>query len=91
MRDERTCAGTTGDALQNRSLHLSVSCLIEEVAHGLEHLGTLEECILHTVVDDEVDIALAGAQLRIIELVVSHTILVFHDRQRLEALAQQFQ
>ena len=65
--------------------------LVEEFAHGTDNGGALDECLLDAVVDDEVDIALAGAKLRVIELVIGHTILIFHDRQWLETLGEQGQ
>ena len=91
MGDERTGAGTTGDRLQNRRLHLRISGLVEEVTHRTQHGGTLEERVLDAIVDDEVDITLTGAQLGIVELIIGHAILVFHDGQRFEALAEEFQ
>ena len=91
MRDERACAGTTGNALQGGRLHLGVTMLVEEVAHGFEHGGTLQECVLHTLVDHQINVALTGAQLGIVEFIVGHTILIFHDGQRFEAFAQQGQ
>ena len=89
MRDEGAGAGTASNALQGGRLHLGVTMLIEEVAHGFEHGGTLEERVLHTLVDHQINVALTGAQLGIVELIVGHTILIFHDGQRFETFAQQ--
>ena len=89
--DKRTGAGTAGNALQRGGLYLSIASLVEEAAHGAQHGGTFEEGILHTVVDHEVHIALTIAQLGVLKLVVGHTVLILHDRQGLEALAQQRQ
>lgn len=60
--------------------------LVEELAHGAEHGGALEESLLYAVVDDEVDVALTGPHLGVVELVVGHTVLIFHDWQWLETL-----
>jgi lysyl-tRNA synthetase, class II len=48
----------------------------------------LKESIFHAVVNNQVNIALTIAKFRIVELVVSHTILIFHYRKWLQALAQ---
>ncbi len=89
--DERTGRGTAGNHLQGRSLHLGIAGLIEHAAHGAQHGGTLQEGIFHTLVHHQVDIALAVAQLGVVELVVSHAILIFHDRKRFERFREQGQ
>ena len=86
MGDERTCAGTACNGLQCGCLHLRVASLVEHAAQGAQHGSTLEEGVFHAVIDDEVDITLAVAQLGIIKLVVCHAVLILNDRQRLEAL-----
>ena len=91
MGDEWACRRSAGYVLQDRCLHLGVSVLVEELAHGAQHGGTLHERVFHAVVDDEVHVALAGAHLRVVELVVGHAVLVFHYRQRLEALREERQ
>ena len=83
--DERTGRGTTGNHLQGRCLHLGIASLVEHAAQGADDGGTLQEGVLHTLVDHQVDIALAVAQLGVVELVVGHTVLVFHDGQGLQA------
>ena len=89
--DERPCRGTAGDSLQRRGLDLGVTGIIQHLAHGLHHLGALQEGLLHAGVDHQVDIALAVAQLGILEGIVGHAVLDFDHGQRLERLAQQFQ
>ena len=91
MGDERTGAGSTCNHLQGGSLHLCVAGLVEHTAHRAQHGGTLQECLLHTFVHYEVNIALAVAQLRVVELIIGDTILVLHDGQRLQALGEQRQ
>ncbi len=91
MGDEGTCRGAAGNALQRGRLHLRVAMLVEKLAHGAQYGGALEEGFLHTVVHYKVHIALAGAKLGVVELVVGHAILIFHDGQGLETLAQQRQ
>ena len=82
----RTC--TSGNTLQCRGLHLGISSLVEHTAYGAYYCGTLKECILHSVVDNKVNISLSIAQFGVFKLVVCHSVLVFHDRQWLEALRQ---
>ena len=91
VSDEWAGRSTTCDALQGRSLHLCITSVVKHTAQGAQYCGTLQEGVLHAVVDDEVDIALAIAQLWVIELVVSHAVLVLHDREWLEALGEQAQ
>ena len=50
--------------------------------------GTLQEFFFHAVVYDKVYITLTVAQFGVLERVVSHTILIFHDRQGLDALCK---
>lgn len=89
MGDERTSRSTASDGLQRRGLHLCVASLVEHATDSAHYCCTLKECVLHTVVNDEVYVALTETQLRIFELVVSHAVLILHDRQRLEALREQ--
>ena len=91
MSDEGTCRGSTRYALQRGCLHLGVAGLVEDAAHSAQHGGPLDEGVLHAVVDDEVYVALAVALLGVVKLVVGHTVLVFYDGQRLDALAQQLE
>ena len=89
MGDEGAGRGASGDGLEGRGLYLGIAVAVEEGAHGAEHGGTLEEGVLHAVVDDEIDIAATGAQLGVVKLVVGHAVLVLDDGQRLEALRQE--
>ena len=91
MGYERTSRSTSGYRLQGWSLHLGVARLVEHAAHGAYHGGALEECVLHSLVHHQVHIAAAVAQLGVVELVVGHSVLVFHDGQGLERLRQQGQ
>ncbi len=85
---KRTCAGTTGDRLQYRGLDLHVAVVVEESAHGVEYLGAFDEDVFYALVDDEVDIAAAVAQLGIVEGIVGDAVLDFHDGERAERLAE---
>ena len=86
--DERTGACSTGDGLKNRRLHFRVAGFIQHSTHGLDDGGTLQEFFFHAVVYDKVYITLTVAQFGVLERVVSHTILIFHDRQGLDALCK---
>ena len=76
MRDEGARSSTARDRLQYGRIDLDVATLVEELAHRIEDLRTLEEDILDMAIDDEVNIALAEAELRIGEAVEGLTILL---------------
>ena len=84
--DERTCRSTTGNVLQDGGVDLSVAGIVENTTQGTDDGGTLQESIFDALVDHQVDITLAITELRIVELVVSHTILIFDNRQGLQGL-----
>ena len=86
MRDERTGGSTACNHLQGRRLNLSITSFIKHLAEGADDGSTLQESVLHTVVYHQVDIALAIAQLRIVEFIIGHTVLVFHDGQGFQTL-----
>ena len=75
--------------MQCRSLNLGVSSLVEHLAQCAHYGGTLEECILNAVVHDKVNVALTETQLGVVKLVVSHSVLILYDWQRLQALRKQ--
>ena len=89
MGHKRTCACATRDVLQYRSVNLGIACFVKNVSDGAYDCGTLQESLLHAFIHHEIHIALTVSQLRVIELVVCHTVLIFHDGQRLQRLAQQ--
>ena len=89
--DERTGRGTAGNHLKGGGLYFGVTSIIQHFAERPDDGCTLQEGILHALVHHEVDIALTVAQLRVIELVVGHAVLILHDGQGLQALAQQSQ
>ena len=80
VRDERTSRGTTGNRLQGGRLYLRIAGLVEHAAQRADDGSTLQEGFLHALVDYQVDIALAVAQFRVVELVVGHTVLIFNNR-----------
>ena len=82
MRDERTSTCTTCNLLEDRRLNLGEASLVKDLAHSAYYLGTLQEYILYTIVYNEVKITLTITKFRIVEAVVCHAILVFHDRKR---------
>ena len=89
--DEWAGRSTTGNALQGRCLYLCITCVVEYAAECAEYGSTLQEGLLYAIINDEVNVALAVTQLWIIELVVSHAILILHDREWLQALGEQAQ
>ena len=91
MGDEGTSRGTTCDVLQDRCVDLGLAGIIKNVTQRADDGGTLQEGILDTLVDHQVDITLVVAELGILKLIVSHTVLILHDRQRFQRLRQQRQ
>ena len=87
----QTAFYATGNALKGRSLYLCITSVVEYAAQSAEHGSTLQEGFLYAIIYDEVNVALAVTQLWIIELVVSHAILILHDREWLQALREQAQ
>ena len=80
MRDEWTCAGSSCDRLQDRSLYLRISGLIQGGTHGLDDSRTFHENIFYTLVYYQIHVTLAITKLRVIKTVVSDTVLIFNDR-----------
>ena len=80
VRNERTCACPSGDGLQDRSFHFRISSFVQGGTHGLDNCRTFHENILYTIIDHQVDIALAITQFRIVESIVCYTVFVFDDR-----------
>ena len=88
MGDERTGGGSAGDILEDGSLDLGISGLVEDAAHGAYDDGALLKGLLDALVDDEVNIALSVAQLGVFEGVIDLSVLLLDDRQGLEALGE---
>ena len=91
VSDEWAGRSTTSDTLESRSLHLCITSVVENAAECTENCSTLQESILYAIVDDEVNIALTIAQLRVVELVVSNTIHILYDREWFQTLREQAQ
>ena len=91
MSDERSCRCTAGYHLQRRGFHFSISGLVKDSAQRTQHGGTLQEGVFHTVVHHQIYISLSVSELRIVEPVIDHAVLVFHDGQRFERFRQQSQ
>ena len=76
---EGTRRGTPGDALEHRRFDLEITALVEEVAHGGDHLRAGDEHRRAFLVRHQVEVALA-----ILQLAVGDTVpLVGHRAQRL--------
>ena len=88
VSDEWTGCSTTSNLLQDRRLHLRKTCLIKDLAHRAENGGTLQERVLHTIVDNQIDITLTVSQFWVFKCIKHLTILLLHHRQRLQALGQ---
>ena len=88
VRDERAGACSTGNRLQDRRFHFSVSGFIESVTQCFHYGGTLQECLFHTVVYHQVYITLAITEFGIFKRVVSYAVFIFYDRQRFDRLGK---
>ena len=88
VRDERTCACSAGNRLQDRSFHFRVSGFIENAAHCFHYGGTLQECFFYTVVYHQINITLAITEFGVFKRVISYAVLIFYDRQRFERLCE---
>ncbi len=88
MGHKRTCRCSAGYRLQYGGLDLHVAGCVEVFAHGVVDLGALDEDLLDAVVDHEVDVAAAVAELGVVERVVGHTVFHFDDRKRAQRLAE---
>ena len=89
--DERTGTGTACNVLQDWGVNFRVAGIVQNATQGTNNGCTLQEGVLHTIIDHQIDITLTVTQLRIVKLVVGHTVLVLHDGQRLQRLRQQRQ
>ena len=82
MGDERPCGGAACDVVQDRGLHLQVTLGVEEASQLADDLGALDKDVAHLRVDDQVNVALAVAQVG-----VGQAVEFF--RQRQQRLGQQ--
>ena len=89
MCNEWARRSTARDTLQRRCFNLGVACLVEKLTHRANYLCAFQERFLNAFVHNEVYIALTETQFGVVELVVSHSVLILHNGKRLDALAQQ--
>ena len=89
--DEGPCGGSSGDALQGGRFHLGVTSLVEGGAQGAQDGGALLKGLAHAVVHHQVLVALAVAQLGVVEGIVGDAVFHLDHGQRLERLAQQLE
>jgi hypothetical protein len=66
---ERPRRRPANDRLQHRRLHLQEASVVEELADGADDGGPLAEYLPHLGVGDEIDVALAVAQLHVLQAV----------------------
>ncbi len=88
---KRTSTRSSWYILQYRGINLCIASIIEDATQSTYYGGTLQECLFHTFVHHEVNITLTVAQLWVVKLIISHTILILHYRQWLERLTQKGQ
>ena len=89
MRNEWARSCSARNALQRRCFHLGITCFVEELTHGADYLCAFQERFLNAFVHNEVYITLTETQFGVVELVVGHPVLIFHDGKWLYTLAQQ--
>ena len=88
VRDERTCRGAARNRLKHRRLHLKIAVFVEEATYAVDGFCPLYENILNFVIYNEIDVAHTITQLRVVELVVFHTVFFLDNRQRTQTLAE---
>ena len=89
MGDERSCGSSSRNALQDRSLHLEASRLVEILPHRGDDLRPLDKDILYLRIHDKVHVSLPVAQLRVCECIKYLTVSGFYNRKHFEGLAQE--
>ena len=89
MGDERTRSSTARNALEDRGLNLKATGRIEVLAHRRYYLTPLDEDLAHLRIHDEVDIPLSILKFRIRERVENLAVLLFHNREHPQGLAQE--
>ena len=87
--DEWPCGRAARNALKDRCFHLETAGFIEVLAHRGDNPGSLDEHFLYLRVDDEVDVPLAVAQLRIGHGIEHLSVLFLYDRKHFERFAEQ--
>src|ERR1700761_3591517 len=70
VRRKRTRRRAAGDRLHHRRFYFEIVAIVEELANGLEDLGALDEDFASVEVGEEIDVALAVAELDVGEAVV---------------------
>ena len=88
VSDERTRGSSAGNRLKDGGLDFHVAVAVEEFAHGVIDFGALDEYLLDTLVDNEIHITAAVAELGIVERVISDTVLHLYDGKGAERLGQ---
>ena len=88
VRDEGTRRRAARNGLQDRRLDLDVALRIEELAHRGDDLRALDEGLLDLRVDDQVEVALAVADLGVGEGVEGLAVLLLDDGQRADRLRE---
>ena len=89
VRHEGSGGGSSGYALEDGGLYFEAARGVEVVAHGRDDPGPLHEHVPDLGVDDEVDVSLAVAHLRVGEGVEHLSVLLLDYGEHLERLAQQ--
>ena len=79
---ERTGGSTTVERLQNRGFDFQIALFVQIVTHSVHQQCALDEGIFNVRIHDEVDVTLTIALLRILESIIHHTVLLFHNGQR---------
>ena len=86
--DEWTSRRTTCNLLKDRSFHFRETCLIKYLTHGAENGGTLQESVLHSIIDNQIHITLTVSQFWVFKSIKHLTILLLHHWQWLQTLCQ---
>src|SRR5665647_1125021 len=82
MGNERPCCSTSWNGLQNGSLYLQITFLVEKLPHVIDNLRTLYKYIPYLGIDDKVQVPLAVALFRICKSIKQDSFLLFDNRKR---------
>ena len=69
MCDERSCCGSSGDRLENRSFNLKEILRVKVISDLSKYCGTLNKRILNIGVHDEVKVSLSVSEFLVVKSV----------------------
>ncbi len=86
--NKRPCGSAPGNGLQDGCFHLEITILVKHLPHGVDYFGPLDKNVLHLRVDNQIDIPLAVALLRIGKSIVGFPVFFLYNGQRAQRFVQ---